>query len=78
MVHGVRGADVDVDAEKFDPGMLPPDVLESIEADSFWCLSALLDGIQVPHPINYNTDVSRIIIFSHNRGFKGWSRRYGN
>jgi len=50
--------DVDVDAEKFDPGMLPPDVLESIEADSFWCLSALLDGIQVPHPspIKHNTD----------------------
>jgi TBC1 domain family member 2 len=39
---------VDVPAEKFDPGLLPPSVLQAVEADSFWCLSALLDGIQVP------------------------------
>jgi TBC1 domain family member 2 len=40
-------ADVDTNPETFDPGKLPSDVLDSIEADSFWCLSALLDGIQV-------------------------------
>ena len=40
-------ADIDTDPETFDPGKLPSDVLESIEADSFWCLSSLLDGIQV-------------------------------
>jgi|SRR5579859_1335486 len=37
---------LDTDPETFDPGTLPPDVLDSVEADSFWCLSALLDGIQ--------------------------------
>ena len=47
---------VDTDPETFDPGKLPSDVLDSIEADSFWCLSALLDGIQV--------DPLRIVLIS--------------
>ncbi|EJD03108.1 RabGAP/TBC [Fomitiporia mediterranea MF3/22] len=34
------------DPEEFDPGQLPPSVLSAIEADSFWCLTRLLDGIQ--------------------------------
>jgi len=38
---------VDTDPESFDPGSLPVEAYESVEADSFWCLSALLDGIQV-------------------------------
>ncbi|KAL8934863.1 MAG: hypothetical protein Q9216_005698 [Gyalolechia sp. 2 TL-2023] len=29
-----------------DPGQLPKTVLDAVEADSFWCLSKLLDGIQ--------------------------------
>lgn len=29
-----------------DPGQLPKAVLEAVEADSFWCLTKLLDGIQ--------------------------------
>ena len=29
-----------------DPGQLPRAVLDAVEADSFWCLSKLLDGIQ--------------------------------
>ena len=29
-----------------DPGQLPKPVLDAVEADSFWCLSRLLDGIQ--------------------------------
>jgi len=33
-------------AEEFDPSLLPPTVLNAVEADSFWCLSRLLDGIQ--------------------------------
>ncbi|EIN11693.1 RabGAP/TBC [Punctularia strigosozonata HHB-11173 SS5] len=37
---------IDSDPEDFDPALLPPHVLEAIEADSFWCLSRLLDGIQ--------------------------------
>lgn len=29
-----------------DPGQLPKAVLDAVEADTFWCLSKLLDGIQ--------------------------------
>jgi hypothetical protein len=39
-------APTDCDPENFDPATLPPNVLAAIEADSFWCLSRLLDGIQ--------------------------------
>ena len=34
------------DPEEFDTAKLPSNVLNAIEADSFWCLSRLLDGIQ--------------------------------
>ncbi|KAF7321772.1 hypothetical protein MKEN_00698900 [Mycena kentingensis (nom. inval.)] len=37
---------VDSDPEAFDPGTLPTKALEAVEADTFWCLSRLLDGIQ--------------------------------
>ncbi|KIM83395.1 hypothetical protein PILCRDRAFT_442133 [Piloderma croceum F 1598] len=37
---------IDSDPEEFDTSRLPPHVLNAIEADSFWCLSRLLDGIQ--------------------------------
>ena len=37
---------IDSDPEAFDPSHLPPHVLTALEADSFWCLSRLLDGIQ--------------------------------
>lgn len=36
----------DSDPELFDTSLLPQHVLDAIEADSFWCLSRLLDGIQ--------------------------------
>lgn len=37
----------DLDVEKgMDPGQLPRSVLDAVEADSFWCLTKLLDGIQ--------------------------------
>ncbi len=36
----------DSDPEEFDTFLLPPHVLAAVEADSFWCLSRLLDGIQ--------------------------------
>lgn len=29
-----------------DPGQLPKTVLDAVEADTFWCLTKLLDGIQ--------------------------------
>jgi len=37
---------IDSDPELFDPAYLPPTALNAVEADSFWCLSRLLDGIQ--------------------------------
>jgi hypothetical protein len=37
----------DSDVESgMDPGQLPKLVLDAVEADSFWCLTKLLDGIQ--------------------------------
>ncbi|KAJ7747264.1 rab-GTPase-TBC domain-containing protein [Mycena metata] len=37
---------IDADPETFDPAALPPRALNAVEADAFWCLSRLLDGIQ--------------------------------
>jgi len=37
---------IESDPEQFDPALLPVDIINAIEADSFWCLSRLLDGIQ--------------------------------
>lgn len=37
---------IEVDPEKYDPGNLPKEVLDVVEADTFWCLTKLLDGIQ--------------------------------
>lgn len=37
--------DAEVDSG-MDPGQLPKAVLDAVEADSFWCLTKLLDGIQ--------------------------------
>lgn len=37
---------IEVDPEKYDPGKLPKYVLDAVEADTFWCLTKLLDGIQ--------------------------------
>jgi len=37
---------IDSNPEAFDPSHFPPHVLTALEADSFWCLSRLLDGIQ--------------------------------
>ena len=36
----------DADPETFDLACLPSHALDAVEADSFWCLSKLLDGIQ--------------------------------
>lgn len=62
----------DADVETFDVNQLSPGVLENVEADSFWCLSRLLDGIQVrsynesPYQSNWmlieSIDACRIII----------------
>ncbi|KAG6866754.1 hypothetical protein C0991_011413 [Blastosporella zonata] len=37
---------IDSDPENFDPSLLSANILNAVEADSFWCLSRLLDGIQ--------------------------------
>jgi hypothetical protein len=42
----VNNSPTDSDPEIFDPSVLPKSTLDAIEADSFWCLSRLLDGIQ--------------------------------
>lgn len=42
---GLYIADPNVEAG-MDPGQLPKSVLDAVEADSFWCLTKLLDGIQ--------------------------------
>lgn len=42
---GMYITDLDIE-EGMDPGQLPKSVLDAVEADSFWCLSKLLDGIQ--------------------------------
>jgi hypothetical protein len=35
------------DIDDLDFGTVPPDVVSMVEADCYWCLSALLDDIQV-------------------------------
>ena len=40
----------DGDLENHDVSKLSKEVLDTIEADSFWCMSKLLDGIQVINP----------------------------
>jgi len=45
-VHDNDAKLADADPEEIDPSVLPPAVLNAVEADSFWCLSRLLDGIQ--------------------------------
>ncbi|KAL5337862.1 RabGAP/TBC [Aspergillus crustosus] len=42
---GMYVTDLNVE-EGMDPGQLPRSVLDAVEADSFWCLTKLLDGIQ--------------------------------
>nr|XP_032825542.1 TBC1 domain family member 22B isoform X1 [Petromyzon marinus] len=37
---------VEEEVENFDVASLPEETLRNIEADSFWCMSKLLDGIQ--------------------------------
>ncbi|AEO63480.1 uncharacterized protein THITE_2108812 [Thermothielavioides terrestris NRRL 8126] len=42
---GMYITDPDIESG-MDPGQLPKAVLDAVEADSFWCLTKLLDGIQ--------------------------------
>ncbi|CAL8338972.1 unnamed protein product [Arctogadus glacialis] len=39
------------EVENFDVSSLREESLRNIEADSFWCMSRLLDGIQVRAPV---------------------------
>lgn len=36
----------ETDVTQFDPSTLPKDSIDAIEADTFWCLTKLLEGIQ--------------------------------
>ncbi|CCA73011.1 related to GYP1-GTPase activating protein [Serendipita indica DSM 11827] len=40
------GGYIDSEPSLFDPALLSPTALNALEADCFWCLSKLLDGIQ--------------------------------
>lgn len=51
---------VSVDPELFDVTELPADVLAAVEADSFWCLTKLLDGIQ-DHYIRDQPGIQRLV-----------------
>ncbi|BEJ12464.1 hypothetical protein CspHIS471_0209240 [Cutaneotrichosporon sp. HIS471] len=51
---------VSVDPERFDVSHLPRDVLAAVEADSFWCLTKLLDGIQ-DHYISQQPGIQRLV-----------------
>lgn len=42
---GAYITDFDIESG-MDPGQLPKQVLDAVEADSYWCLTKLLDGIQ--------------------------------
>lgn len=37
---------LDADVENYDVSKLLPDDLQQVEADSYWCMAKLLDGIQ--------------------------------
>lgn len=37
---------LDADVENYDVSKLPPDDLQQVEADSYWCMAKLLDSIQ--------------------------------
>ncbi|WVQ62652.1 uncharacterized protein L199_000799 [Kwoniella botswanensis] len=54
------GAYIDTDPELFDVTHLPPHVLQAIEADTFWCLTKLLDGIQ-DHYISQQPGIQRLV-----------------
>lgn len=51
---------VSADPERVDVGALPAGVLAAVEADSFWCLTKLLDGIQ-DHYIRDQPGIQRLV-----------------
>ncbi|XP_058860699.1 TBC1 domain family member 22B isoform X2 [Acipenser ruthenus] len=57
---------VEEDVENFDVTILPQHVQRNIEADSFWCMSKLLDGIQASNLRGYrnlrNTGLPPLIL----------------
>lgn len=58
--HPYPADEADSDPELFDVGDLDPAVLAAIEADSFWCLSKLLDGIQDNY-ISHQPGIQRLV-----------------
>jgi hypothetical protein len=52
------------DVENYDVSTLDSSILSMVEADSYWCLSRLLDGIQVG---NDNLCSNRLRIITHLR-----------
>lgn len=52
------------EVENFDVSSLQEEALRNIEADSFWCMSKLLDGIQVNVCLCVHK-VHSLLVFSH-------------
>jgi len=51
---------LECDPELFDVTHLPAGALAAVEADSFWCLSKLLDGIQDNY-ISHQPGIQRLV-----------------
>ncbi|WVQ76188.1 hypothetical protein IAR50_005850 [Cryptococcus sp. DSM 104548] len=51
---------ISTDPELFDPAHLPARILTAICADSFWCLTKLLDSIQ-DHYISHQPGIQRLV-----------------
>lgn len=59
---GAYISDSDIESG-MDPGQLPKPVLDAVEADAFWCLTKLLDGIQdnyISHQPGIHRQVSNL------------------
>uniref|UniRef100_A0A7N6BPZ7 Rab-GAP TBC domain-containing protein n=1 Tax=Anabas testudineus TaxID=64144 RepID=A0A7N6BPZ7_ANATE len=55
---------IEEEVENFDVSSLQEEALRNIEADSFWCMSKLLDGIQVKQT-DQNTDIPYMLKSVH-------------
>ena len=66
---------LDGDLENHDVSQLPKETLDVIEADSFWCMSKLLDGIQVCNATEtFTASMSMTLIGTMTLiGSSGWS-----
>lgn len=65
------------DVDVADVSRVPTDVLRNVEADTYWCMSKLLDGIQVswgPAGVAPEARVGEPLLGLSSGGFCSWSR----